>query len=158
MKKNIYFLNCLLLTTVLAACASNEPKEPPSPYSDSEQVLLDELRKKFTAGSYDAIIEDVTNKPEYQTGGVPFRTQSMKLLAFSQCVSKKVRDCTKTFDRILEIDPKFELEPAEAGHPSWGPVFAKEKANANIATTPDGKPKGSLRVVDPKTGKEIKLK
>lgn len=143
---------------MLAACSSPKKEEPKSPYSEKEQVLLEELRKKFTAGSYDAVIEDVSQMPEYQAGGLPFRTQSLKFLAFSQCVSNKVRDCTKTFDTILDLDPNFNLEPAEAGHPSWGPVFAKEKANAHIATKADGSPKGSLRVINPETGKAIKIK
>ena len=30
--------------------------------------------------------------------------------------------------RALELDPKFELSAAEAGHPIWGPIFRGLKA------------------------------
>ena len=32
------------------------------------------------------------------------------------------------FQKILDIAPDFELTPAEAGHPTWGPVFRSVKA------------------------------
>jgi hypothetical protein len=50
-----------------------------------------------------------------------------KYLAFVHCVSGRERQCREEFRRTLEIDPSFELEPAEAGHPIWGPVFRSVK-------------------------------
>lgn len=46
-----------------------------------------------------------------------------KYLAFISCVSGRERQCRAYFRRALELNPSFELEPAEAGHPMWGPVF-----------------------------------
>ena len=31
------------------------------------------------------------------------------------------------YEKALEVDPKFDLGPAEAGHPIWGPVFRNVK-------------------------------
>ena len=50
-----------------------------------------------------------------------------KYLAFIHCVSKRERQCRAHFRSALELDPAFELQPAEAGHPMWGPVFRSVK-------------------------------
>jgi Tfp pilus assembly protein PilF len=51
-----------------------------------------------------------------------------KYLAFIHCISGRERQCRDEFRKALKIDPAFELEPAEAGHPIWGPVFRSAKA------------------------------
>lgn len=51
-----------------------------------------------------------------------------KYLAFIHCISKRKTQCGYEFRMALKIDPAFELEPAEAGHPIWGPVFLSEKS------------------------------
>lgn len=53
--------------------------------------------------------------------------QAHKYLAFIHCVSGRQAQCRNEFRKALAVDSDFELEPAEAGHPIWGPVFAKEK-------------------------------
>jgi Tfp pilus assembly protein PilF len=50
-----------------------------------------------------------------------------KYLAFIHCVSKRERQCRGHFRSALDIDPNFELQPAESGHPMWGPVFRSVK-------------------------------
>ena len=56
--------------------------------------------------------------------------QAHKHLAFIHCASGRQIPCRNEFRKALTIDPSFDLTPAEAGHPLWGPVFAKEKARA----------------------------
>lgn len=51
-----------------------------------------------------------------------------KYLAFINCVSDRLASCREEFRKALRIDPGMELSPAEAGHPSWGPVFRAVKA------------------------------
>jgi Tfp pilus assembly protein PilF len=51
-----------------------------------------------------------------------------KYLAFIHCASSRENLCRSEFRKVLEIDPGYELEPAEAGHPIWGPIFRSEKA------------------------------
>lgn len=51
-----------------------------------------------------------------------------KHLAFIHCVSNRERACREEFRKALVIDPGMQLEPAEAGHPIWGPVFKSVKA------------------------------
>lgn len=46
-----------------------------------------------------------------------------KYLAFMHCAQSRKVTCRNEFRKALEINPRFELAPAERGHPSWGPVF-----------------------------------
>lgn len=50
-----------------------------------------------------------------------------KYLAFIDCAQSRGKSCRNEFRKALELDPKLELTPAEAGHPSWGPVFKSLK-------------------------------
>jgi hypothetical protein len=56
-----------------------------------------------------------------------------KHIAFSLCLQEKWRDCRAAFIKIYEVDPEFDLSPAEAGHPSWARTFAGAKAQAKKA-------------------------
>jgi Tfp pilus assembly protein PilF len=51
-----------------------------------------------------------------------------KYLAFVQCAHGRETLCRQEFRELLELEPRFELEPSEAGHPAWGPVFKSVKA------------------------------
>ncbi len=55
------------------------------------------------------------------------QVKAHKHLAFIHCVSARERQCRDEFRKALKIDPAFELDPAEAGHPNWGPVFRSVK-------------------------------
>jgi hypothetical protein len=51
-----------------------------------------------------------------------------KYLAFIHCVSDRAAACRDEFRKALAIDSKLNLTAAEAGHPTWGPVFRSVKA------------------------------
>ena len=51
-----------------------------------------------------------------------------KYLAFISCASGRESRCREEFRKVLALSPDFELSPAEAGHPTWGPVFRSVKA------------------------------
>ena len=51
-----------------------------------------------------------------------------KYLAFINCASGRESRCREEFQKVLYLAPDFELSPAEAGHPTWGPVFRSVKA------------------------------
>jgi len=62
--------------------------------------------------------------------GLTFKSHQVKAhkyLAFIYCITGKEKQCREEFKKALEINPDFELEPAEAGHPLWGPVFRSVK-------------------------------
>jgi Tfp pilus assembly protein PilF len=58
----------------------------------------------------------------------PDRVKAHKYLAFIACVSGQQLTCREEFSIALELDPSFELDVAEAGHPIWGPVYKSVKA------------------------------
>ena len=58
----------------------------------------------------------------------PDRVKAHKYLAFIACVSGQQLTCREEFSIALELDPSFELDAAEAGHPTWGPVYKSAKA------------------------------
>jgi Tfp pilus assembly protein PilF len=56
------------------------------------------------------------------------RVKAHKHLAFIHCVSGRTSACREEFRKALSIEPDLDLGPAEAGHPTWGPVFRSVKA------------------------------
>jgi Tfp pilus assembly protein PilF len=61
--------------------------------------------------------------------GLPIkeRVQAHKYVAFIYCVSNRPGECREEFRRALDVDPSFQLNAAEVGHPIWGPVFRSLK-------------------------------
>jgi Tfp pilus assembly protein PilF len=56
------------------------------------------------------------------------RIKAHKHLAFIHCASGRETRCRDEFRKVLALSPNYELAPAEAGHPTWGPVFRSVKA------------------------------
>ena len=83
--------------------------------------------QQYEAGDYDesaksfegALRESLNDKE---------RASAHKHLAFIHCAAQRERQCRDEFRKALAVDPALELEPAEAGHPVWGPVFRSVKA------------------------------
>ena len=50
-----------------------------------------------------------------------------KYLAFIHCASAREALCRDEFRLALALNPSFSLNAAEAGHPTWGPVFRSLK-------------------------------
>jgi tetratricopeptide (TPR) repeat protein len=68
--------------------------------------------------------------------------KARKFSAFSYCLTNRMTLCRAEFEKMLVMKPEFELEPAEAGHPSWGPSFRTVKAKqAARLHKPTGTPK-----------------
>ena len=59
---------------------------------------------------------------------IPDRVLAHKYLAFIACVSGHQLTCREEFAIAFKLDPDFELDEAESGHPIWGPVFRGAKA------------------------------
>ncbi|MBY0266125.1 MAG: TssQ family T6SS-associated lipoprotein [Burkholderiales bacterium] len=51
------------------------------------------------------------------------QARAYKYLAFIYCATDRIPQCRQEFGNALTADPGFNLTPAEAGHPTWGPVF-----------------------------------
>jgi len=56
------------------------------------------------------------------------KVNAHKHLAFIHCSQGRNGACREEFRKALALDPALELTPAEAGHPTWGPIFRSLKA------------------------------
>jgi tetratricopeptide (TPR) repeat protein len=102
------------------------------PKGKAEQMLADGI-VKYDAGEYDparkllegALKEGLKDKAD--------QARAMKYIAFTECLARRYKECRAEFIKIYDVDPNFDLTPAEAGHPSWTHTFAAAKATAKRA-------------------------
>ena len=94
--------------------------------SKGEPALAAGLRQ-YEDGNYAEAARQLQSAID-QGLGQSDRVKAHKTLAFIHCVSGRTTSCREEFRRALAIDPAFNLPPAEAGHPTWGPVFRSVKA------------------------------
>lgn len=99
------------------------PVEPPR----AESFLAEGLRA-YEDGRYPAAQKRLRDALEEGLRKREDRVIAHKHLAFLYCATRQEVLCRDAFRRALEIEPAFQLTPAEAGHPLWGPVFRSLKA------------------------------
>jgi Tfp pilus assembly protein PilF len=95
--------------------------------SSKGQAALNTGLKQYDDGEYpqsakslqSAIDQGLSNKD---------KVSAYKHLAFIHCAENRTSRCRDEFRKALAIDPSMELAPAEAGHPTWGPIFRSLKA------------------------------
>jgi Tfp pilus assembly protein PilF len=127
MTARLLVVMCVALAA-LSGCASDPIKEIQTVFRGKGDPLLQAGIKFYEDGRYAQAqknFEMALNAGLSDSGKVA----AHKYLAFIHCVSKRERQCRGHFVSALEINPNFELEPAEAGHPMWGPVFRSVKAS-----------------------------
>jgi Tfp pilus assembly protein PilF len=118
-------LRALPVLLLLTAC-STQPWQDLMEPSVGASALKAGVRK-YDEGSY-------ADAARYLQGAIDLglndseAVRAHKYLAFIHCASRRERACRDEFRRVLAINPAFQLSPAEAGHPAWGPVFAAVKA------------------------------
>jgi Tfp pilus assembly protein PilF len=120
------WLFLLLMATLASGCSSEPIKDFQRLFEGKGEAQLKQGIKDYEDGR---LTEASANFQSALDAGLPQPQQvtAHKYLAFIYCVNKHERQCRAHFRTALEIDPSFELSPAEAGHPMWGPVFRKAK-------------------------------
>lgn len=114
--------------------------KPKATLGKAEQMLVDGL-VKYEAGEFPeahklfegALKEGLAEKKD--------QVRALKHGAFCLCLMSRWPACRAEFIRIYDIDPDFDLTPAEAGHPSWTKTFAGAKAQAKKALAEKAKKK-----------------
>ncbi len=86
--------------------------------------------KEYEEGNYDASMNALQSVLETKLADKGDKLNAYKYLAFIHCISARERLCKDYFRKVLEINPHFELSPAEAGHPIWGPAFRSVKGKS----------------------------
>lgn len=117
----------MLVLGALGACSTQPVQQIKSIFQSKGEPQLAAGIRQYEDGKYAIATTSLQNAI---SAGLSDSDQvtANKYLAFISCVSGRERQCRAYFRRALELNPAFELEPAEAGHPMWGPVFKSLKA------------------------------
>jgi hypothetical protein len=123
----------LAAAALLAGCADipffgNNSSGAHRGYSTSSRTpaALREGIGLYNEGDFNGAIRRLSSN-ELANSPVGTRVTALKYTAFSYCVTSRPVQCRQAFEKALRLDPSFDLEPGERGHPQWGPVFAKAK-------------------------------
>lgn len=104
------------------------PVAPTPPRSDKAQKELLSGIARYENGHYTAASRQLRSALAQGLESGSDEARAHKYLAFMHCVSGQKRQCRDEFRKALDADPAFDLTAAEAGHPTWGPLFRKLKA------------------------------
>lgn len=117
---------CLL--AMLSACASEPMRALQALFKNEGAQALSTGIQQYDDGNYAESLKSLQSAVDLGLAGRSNRIKAHKHMAFIHCVAGRERQCREEFRKALEVDPQMELEPAEAGHPIWGPVFRAVKA------------------------------
>ena len=125
------FLMWLLIVVGMLICfgcagtGSNLVENAPPPHEGEEKLTAG--IKSYEEGNYK---DSIKLLQEALTKGLLSKEDQVKAhkyIAFIHCASGQKKECADEFKKALELDPNFELQAAEAGHPLWGPVYSSVK-------------------------------
>ena len=112
---------------LLSACGTMDKVGGLLQPSPAEQKLSSGI-KSYEEGDYKPSMEALQGALDMGLSSKDSQLVAYKYLAFIHCVSGREKQCRDSFKKAFEIDTNFDLKPAEAGHPVWGPVFRSVKA------------------------------
>ena len=118
-------MTTLLASLLLSACAGPSVQE-----SAAQRQALSALEQDYNAGHYQQVAQTVGLSVELQTAPPSIQVPALKLQAFSYCLLKNTVQCKRSFEKLLQRYPDFDLPEAERSHPMWGPVFKQAKEEA----------------------------
>lgn len=107
----------LLWIAIGVACSNVSPNQRVA------DEALQAAHVSYTAGDYSRTIQLLRDSSAIETSDRRTRVEAHKLMAFSYCVIGRLTLCRAEFEKVLQLDPHFELSTAEKGHPIWGPAF-----------------------------------
>lgn len=120
-----------VLLLLMAGCASQTARnlglDKLAPRK-AEQELSAGIHS-YEDGNYKTASRQLQSALDDQLTFTSDKVRAHKYLAFIYCTSEREHQCREEFRKAFELDPEFKLEPAESGHPMWGPVFKSVKAD-----------------------------
>ena len=118
----------IALLLALAGCGTEPGRKVQEFFQPTKaQLALNAGLKQYEDGQYDESLKNLQSAID-QGLSQGERVNAHKHAAFIHCTSNRARQCRDEFRKALAIDPAMDLEPAEAGHPVWGPIFRSAKA------------------------------
>lgn len=135
--KNIFFIGMCAL--ILGGCGTTvkvlscDDGRDVRWFSTPTEHVLNNAIKSYEDGNYSTAM--ITFQDLVDNKSVPNseRIVALKYLAFIHCISptetkeQRERMCRDSFKKAFDLNPYFNLSPAEAGHPVWGPIFSSVK-------------------------------
>jgi Tfp pilus assembly protein PilF len=117
----------LLCVLLIAGCETITAKIPGLRASTPSETALSEGIKDYEEASYPEAEKHFLKAQELRLESKSSQIKAYKYLAFIHCTTSREKLCRSEFRKVLELDPHYDLEAAEAGHPLWGPVFRSVK-------------------------------
>ena len=117
--------------------AQGKPKDS---LPKAEQLLVDGL-VKYEAGEFAESLRLLESAYKEGLKAKQDQVRALKHAAFCLCLLNRYPACRAEFIRIYDVDPDFDLTPAEAGHPNWTKTCAGAKAQAKRAQAEKAKKK-----------------
>ena len=127
MRIRTFVFAALIGVAALAGCSSQTVQQIKSVFQSKGEPQLTAGIRSYEDGRYPQASTSLQNAIAAGLSDADQVTAN-KYLAFIACTQGRERQCRAYFRRALELNPAFELEAAEAGHPMWGPVFRNVKA------------------------------
>ncbi len=90
-------------------------------------TTLAEASRQYDSGSYDEAMKNFLTSLDSGALTPSQQIIARKQMAFMHCVANRELNCKEEFEKVFVLDAKFDLSPAESGHPIWGPVFRNVK-------------------------------
>lgn len=99
---------------------------PPGSQAGADQGALKDGIELYNKGAYNEAIKRLS-APEIASASKADRVQAHKYAAFSYCVTSRQTLCRQQFEKAFKLDPSFNLQTGEHGHPLWTPMFERAK-------------------------------
>jgi hypothetical protein len=112
----------------VAAKPIEQAPATPAPLKVKPEQLFTEGSDLYEKGDYKGAIRKLMMARDASDEAPTVKQNSLRLLAFSYCITNQRPLCKAQFASLLKLTPTFQLSRGEAGHPQWGPVFKEAKA------------------------------
>jgi len=106
--------------------------KPSQALANAEQLLADGL-VKYEAGDFEGSLRLLQAAFKDGLKDKKDQVRALKHAGFCLCLMNRLPECRVEFTKIFDIEPNFDLAPAEAGHPSWMKTFSGARAQAQRA-------------------------
>lgn len=117
--KNNSIATIVIACLLIGGCKTTSQK---TAVLSPSQIKIEAGKSSFQSGEYGAA-ESSFLDPSIWQDSKEQQVESLKYLAFIYCITERVTLCRHSFYKALQINPNFELTPAESTHPLWGPEF-----------------------------------
>lgn len=121
-------MSCMILLTGCSTILSCDDGREVVWFTSTLEHLFNNGIRSYEDGNYSDAMKIFQDVVDNQDSTKEIKVESYKYLAFIHCISDREKMCRESFKKALDINPDFNLTPAEAGHPVWGSVFNTMKS------------------------------